>query len=370
MLPLFEQYPGLRGAIPHTPLADLPTPVEAAPALAEALGAESAWVKRDDLTAEAYGGNKVRKLEFLLGEAVREKAKTVITFGGAGSNHALATAIYARQLGLKSVSLLSPQPNAHAVRRNLLMSHKVGAELHHYEGLRRAALARLLETGLHTVRDGVAPYVIPPGGSNSMGMLGFVNAGLELQKQVAEGALPAPDIIYVACGTMGTCVGLLLGLRAGGLDTRIKAIQVTNPSFCSLERGKQLYEETSALLAEVTAGFGPFPFPERQLELEPDFFGREYGWHTEEGQAAIRRAEELAGLKLEGVYTGKAFAALLAHGAGGAVRGQHVLFWNTYSSRDLSTEVADVDYHELPKPFHRYFEEEVQALDKAAVERE
>ena len=131
--PLFARYPGMYGVLPHVSLGTLPTPVERLQTLEQVLGVSDTrlYVKRDDLSGRPYGGNKVRKLEFLLARAAQQGYKEVLTFGGAGSNHALATGLYARQMGLQSISMLIPQPNAQGVRTNLLMSLHAGIELHH-----------------------------------------------------------------------------------------------------------------------------------------------------------------------------------------------------------------------------------------------
>ena len=132
-LPLFDAYPALRENIPYEPVAQLPTEVGRLEHVSEELGCEI-WMKCDDRSGILYGGNKVRKLGFLLGAARADGCKTVLTFGAAGSNHALATAIYARELGLRAISMLVPQPNAHSVQRNLLRHYLAGAELHHHLG--------------------------------------------------------------------------------------------------------------------------------------------------------------------------------------------------------------------------------------------
>lgn len=360
-IPLFERYPALAGKLAHVSFAQLPTPVERM----AVEGVAALYVKRDDLSAALYGGNKVRKLEFLLGGAREGGAKAVMTFGAAGSNHALATALYARRAGLQGISMLLPQPNAHSIRRNLLMGCRAGAELHHYDNPVKMTLGVAQEMFRHLRKDGRFPHVIPPGGSSPVGTLGFVNAAFELQRQVEEGLLPEPDCLYAASGTMGTVIGLLLGMAACGLRTRVVAIRVTPPPFTTPGKARTLFKTTNTLLHDADPGFPLLPFPEDRFELRDDFYPPGYGVFTEAVVEAIQRAKASAGLKIEGTYTGKAFAALLAGAASSALRGKTALFWNTYNSRDFSDEIAQVDYHNLPKAFHRYFEEEVQALDPA-----
>ncbi|HPO16426.1 MAG TPA: pyridoxal-phosphate dependent enzyme [Candidatus Hydrogenedentes bacterium] len=361
-LPLFEHYPLLLKNLPHVSLAQLPTPVARVEHPLTGHDVEI-YIKRDDLSAAVYGGNKVRKLEFLLGRALSGGAKAVMTFGAAGSNHALATAIYARQTGLKSISMLLPQPNAQSIRRNLLMGFHVGAELHHYETQPQLNLGVVYQMQRHLIRDGRLPHVIPPGGSSPIGTVGFVNAALELKRQVEEGVLPEPDCLYAASGTMGTVIGLLLGLAASGLRTRVVAVRVTPPPYTTAEKARALYEMANGLLHDADSQFPIIPFPENRFELRDEFFSPGYGVFTETIVEAIRRAKSSAGIKIEGTYTGKAFAALLADAESGALRGKTALFWHTYNSHDFTKEIAQVDYRALPKEFHRYFEEEVQALD-------
>lgn len=360
-LPLFEYYPPLLKHLPHILLAQFPTPMEHMDSLANRYDT-AIYIKRDDLSAMAYGGNKVRKLEFLLGRALSGGAKAVMTFGAAGSNHALATAIYARQTGLQSISMLLPQPNAYSVRKNLLMGFSTGAELHHYENQLQLNLGVIYQMQRHLLRDGRLPHVIPPGGSSPIGTLGFVNAAFELKRQVGEGVFPEPDCLYAASGTMGTVIGLLLGLAASGLRTRVVAVRVTPPPYTTAGRAHALYAMTNKLLHDADPRFPVIPFPENQFELRDDFFPPGYGVFTETIVDAIQCAKA-AGITIEGTYTGKAFAALLADAESGALRGKTALFWNTYNSRDFTKEIAHVDYRALPGEFHRYFEEDVQTLD-------
>lgn len=365
---LFEAYPGLCGRIPYIALGDFPTPVQRLERLEEALAGNDSpptlYVKRDDLSGKPYGGNKVRKLEFLLGRALEDGRKTLMTFGGAGSNHALATAIYAKQVGLQSISMLVPQPNAHSVRRNLLMSLRVGAELHQRGGMASLVPASLLQLLRHALKEGKRPQVIPPGGTSPTGMIGFVSAGLELKRQIEAGELPAPDCVYAASGTMGTVVGLLLGLKAAGLATRVVAVRVTDPKFTSMRKARRLFDATANLLHAADPDFPVIPFPEADFELRHDYYGTQYALYTQEGIEAVNRMRETDGVKLEGTYTGKTLAALLGDLEAGRLRGQTVLFWDTFNSQDFRNEIEGMDYHRLPRAFHRYFEEEVQSLDR------
>jgi len=122
MIPLFKQYPSLKEKLPYAQLGEFPTPILRLNQLGKEVGAEQLYIKNDGVSGLDYGGNKIRKLEFIMGEALRKNAKAVLTFGFAGSNHALATAVYAHKLGLQCISILLAQPNAQYLRKNLLFS--------------------------------------------------------------------------------------------------------------------------------------------------------------------------------------------------------------------------------------------------------
>jgi D-cysteine desulfhydrase len=360
---LLAEYPALRDALPCIDLAELPTPLVPLPSRCDGAGAASVHVKCDDLTSAVYGGNKVRKLSLLLGAARARGARSVLTFGGAGSNHALATALFAARLGMRCRSILGPQHNAHSVRRNLLAALRAGAILcpcawHDTAGETRRRFFEAAD------EDGVCPSVIPPGGSSPLGAVGFVDAAFELRAQVRAGALQEPHSIYVASGTMGTCVGLALGLAAAGMSTRVEAVRVTTDPYTGMARARALFRACNSLLSNADPEFPQYPFPEDRFRIREDFFGGQYALYTDASADAVRRARQDGGIHLEGTYTGKTFAALLHDAAAGALRGKRVVFWNTHNSRDMAALGAGADWHDLPQALHRYFEEPVQPLDR------
>jgi len=371
VIPLFEQYPLLREKLAYVPLGEFPTPVQKLERLGAELDISQLYIKRDDLSGKVYGGNKPRKLEFILGHALRSKAKEVITFGGVGSNHALATAIYTRGLGLKSISMLVPQPNAHYVRRNLLMSHYYGAELHlcgvGLESIRNMPLvyaATIYQLLRHRLKNGRFPYFVPPGGSSPLGVIGFVSAALELRKQITDGAIPEPAYVYVACGSIGTAAGLILGLKAAKLNTRVVSVGITGEKFVDIRSMIKLINRANLLLHSLDASFPMFEFSGTDVDIRHDHSGQRYALFTDEGMEAVSLMREFEGIKLDGTYTGKTLAALIDDAKNGSLRGKVVLFWNTLNSRDFSDVLSSVDYRSLPHGFHRYFEEEVQPLDQ------
>jgi D-cysteine desulfhydrase len=287
-----------------------------------------------------------------------------LTVGSAGSNHALATAIYAQQIGLKSISMLIPQPNAHYVRSNILMSHYFKAELHQYQNMRFLTLGKIYQLLRHRLKNGKFPQVIPLGGTSPLGTIGYINAAFELKEQIMEGKMPEPDFIYVALGTMGTVVGLILGLKATHLKSRVISVLVADEKFIHLKKMTKLFYKTNSLLHSLDSSFPKFVFSEKDQHMRRDFFGRGYACFTKEGMSAITRMEQSEGIKLDGTYTGKALTALIEDAKKQYFNDKVVLFWNTYNSKDFSEVKSNVDYRQLPRCFHRYFEEEVQPLDK------
>jgi 1-aminocyclopropane-1-carboxylate deaminase/D-cysteine desulfhydrase-like pyridoxal-dependent ACC family enzyme len=359
---LFARYPGTM-SLPWVELGALPTPAEPMPVLPAESRAAGMWVKRDDLSGAAYGGNKVRKLEFLLGDAVAAGATDVITFGAAGSNHALATAIYGGRAGLRVHSMLMPQPNARYVRRNLLAGVASGADLHHYPD--RAHLLRGAARLRRSLRErtGQEPYVIPFGGTTALSTAGFVSAGLELATQVEYRGLPEPELVYVAMGSMGSAAGLALGMRAAGLRSRIVCVPVVSYEMNTAEALLGLVRETQDLLHAADAAFPTFQWREGDIDVASGFLGEEYARFTPAGMEAVRMAAD-AGVRLEGTYTGKTLSALLAHGRSGRLEGKTVLFWNTYSSADISALVAGAEVSRVPARLRGYFTADLQPLDR------
>lgn len=368
-IPLFQRYPQLAQRLSYVSLGQLPTPVEKLDGVGRELGLDQLYIKRDDQSGAVYGGNKVRKLEFLLGAALRAGAREVITMGYAGSNHALATAIYARRLGLRCTSVLLPQVNAHYVRHNLLAGNHAGARLQAYGNF--ISLIGGIDWAMlrGRWRDGIFPRYIPAGGSSPLGLAGYVNAALELKDQIAAGLLPEPDLIYAPLGSMGTSVGLTLGLKAAGLKTRVAAVRVIGKIHANSGKMLALLKKTSALLCRHDPSFPRLDFSENDFTVRHDCIGEGYAHFTAPGVAAAQLMQDKAGIVMNGAYSAKAFAALIGDARrGDELKGKVVLFWNTYNSRDLSAMMEDVDYRELPKSFHRYFEEEVQVMDQSRID--
>ncbi len=322
-------------------LGNFPTLVEAL-----TLGRDDVYIKRDDLCAQPYGGNKVRKLEFLLAHARERGARRLITVGAAGSHHALATTIYGKQLGFDVTLVLFPQPFTEHVRDVLLLDAAYGAELCYTRRM------ELVPTSLFTTSlryRGQHAYVIPAGGSNAIGTLGYVNAALELAAQIRNGAMPLPESVVVAAGTLGTAAGLALGFALAELPIRIMAVRITSRIVTNERALMRLIRGAEDILrrAGVKSSHAERAF--RSVELKHEFIGKGYGVATEAGTAATHALAEV-GIQLDTTYTAKAAAALLQ-----LVQQESgpVLFWHTLSAAHPPLP-AHVTVDNLPAPFRSY----------------
>ena len=357
----FERYPTLARSLPHVALGSFPTPLERLDALLAAIDPCSSLaelhVKDDGRSSATYGGNKVRKLELVLGEALRRGAREVLTFGFAGSNHAAATAVHASALGLRSISMLLPQADAPYVRANLLVSDGVGAELHGYDSVPELSAGVVAQMARHRVRAGRWPFVIAPGGSSPLGTVGFVAAAFELAAQLEKSGISAPDWLYVALGSGGTAAGLALGLAAAGLPTRVVAVRVTELKHSSPRKIASLWNDTASLLRALDPAFPASRFDDRRIVVRDEFFGGGYAVPTPATEEAIRLAHAHAGLHLDPAYTGKALACLIADARRGDLAEKRVVFWNTYSAVDLGALKARGMVSRIPERLRRYVEE-------------
>lgn len=328
---LFERFPALYGRLPWRPLATLPTPVEAWPA-PPGMRRGTLYVKRDDLTAPLYGGNKIRKLEHLLAEAALREARSLVTIGGIGSNQALATALHGRALGFAVELSLFDHPVTAQVRANLLGEVEAGAQIKHAPGIagcllnaRRAFAAR--------AQAGERPYFISVGGSTRLGNAGFVTAGLELAAQLRAGALPVPDAIFIAAGSCGTAAGLIAGLQLAGLPSRVFAVRTAEPLFANRLIVTAYAADVLRYLRSLDPAVPEAKLADDAFELVGDYLGPAYAAPTPAARAAVDWAA--ARLPLETTYTGKALAACLDYCAGPG-RDRNVLFWNTFNSRPFA----------------------------------
>jgi len=311
------------GRLPRLRLATLPTPLEEMPTLSAYLGGPRLLVKRDDMTGLAFGGNKVRKLEYLLGEAVDRGCDVVVTVGAAQSNHARATAAAARRLGLDAVLVLAGDEPLER-QGNLLLDTIFGADIRVVDTDDDYVLMGVVEDIARDLqRRGRAPYVIPPGGSAALGAAAYANAGLELLDQLNTRGVHADAIVH-ATGTGGTQAGLYTACRL--MQTRMEIIGVSaGPSRdVATARVRSLVEDLCGLL-----GIDWRPHPD-DIVVTDEYVGERYAVATPEGLDAIRLVARTEGLLLDPVYTGKAMAGLIDQVRRGRFRpDQSVVFWHT-----------------------------------------
>jgi 1-aminocyclopropane-1-carboxylate deaminase/D-cysteine desulfhydrase-like pyridoxal-dependent ACC family enzyme len=361
--PLFCAYPGLSGKLPHRDFGTYPTPIERLSGLEKELGLSGLFVKREDMSSDLYGGNKVRKLEFILGEALARKASHTVAFGYAGSNFTLATAVFARQAGIKPISLHLPQPNARYVAKNLLYQQLIGTELHELPNTAAIALGTLAISVRCLVTTGRLPYVIAAGGSSPIGVVGGMSGVFELKQQIDQGLMPMPDIIYVTIGSSGTAASLALGVRAIGMPTLVRGVRVSDLTYASFEKSRELADGAVRILARHEPSFKNMAITADNLQVVHGYLGDGYAHFSREGMAAVHLFKEADGIELEGTYTGKTAAAMIDDARAGNLRGKTVLFWNSYNSVDIKTKTKGVDYRTLPRRYHRYFETPYQPLE-------
>jgi D-cysteine desulfhydrase len=288
-------------------LCHLPTPLWRSDAL-DALVGTSVWVKRDDMTGGAEAGNKLRKLEYLMADAMAARATVIVTCGGVQSNHARATAIVAARLGLSSCLLLRsatpdlmPPPTG-----NLLLDRMVGAEVHliSAEDYRQRTLV-MARAADDLAARGQRAYVIPEGGSNALGSLGYVDAMREVREQLDLGLGGGPrafDSVVFACGSGGTAAGVVLGAAEWDVAPQAHAMAVCDDA--------PYFERVVGRIAIQAQGLAPELDRMAKLCVVDHFKGPGYGVASEEQRRFIVEVARRTGLLLDPVYTGKAMFAL------------------------------------------------------------
>jgi D-cysteine desulfhydrase family pyridoxal phosphate-dependent enzyme len=310
----------LTDALPRVRLAQLPTPLEELPRLSRALGGPRLWVKRDDQTGLATGGNKTRKLEFSVGEALRQGADTLVTLGAVQSNHARQTAAAAARCGLSCVLVLRGHPPPEATG-NLLLDHLLGASVVFSGDRDREDVATEAVEGLRAA--GKRPFLIPVGASDENGAPGFVAAMEELAAQLAERSLRV-DHLVVASSSFGTQAGMCAGARLLGLPFRIAGIAID-------ARAPEVRAGVADLATRTLRRMGRTETVSVDEVVAHDgYLGGGYAVLGDPEREAIRLAARTEGLLLDPVYTGRAMAGLVDLVRRRAfTAGENVLFWHT-----------------------------------------
>ncbi len=292
--------------VPRIDLGFTPTPLEPLDRLSETLGGPRIWIKRDDCTGLATGGNKTRKLEFLMADAIAQRADTVITFGAVQSNHARQTAAACAKLGLACHLILTRRVAwkhpEYEVSGNVLFDRLLGAHLHVIESTDVERFSSKLVDDL--TRQGKRCYAIPTGGSNAIGALGYVRCAAEIADQSGQFGF-RPDLIVHATSSGGTQTGLIAGMLAANVDCEILGINVYDTDHDRIER------RMARLLEEVLGQIKIPPTPRGRVRIVHEFLGEDYGIPTRQTLNAIATLASTEGVLVDPVYSGKAFGGLI-----------------------------------------------------------
>lgn len=291
---------------PRAALCHQPTPIEKLPRLSEALGGPTFYIKRDDCTGLATGGNKTRKLEFLVGDALEQNADMLVTQGAVQSNHVRQTAAAACRFGLKCHGLLErrvpDRPSSYEETGNVLLNHLFGATLEFRpSGLNMNAEGEAVTEKLRA--EGHRPYFIPGGGSNEIGALGYVSCAREIIRQSAETGTTF-DWIVMATGSTGTQAGLVAGLHAMGANLPVMGISVRQ------KREVQI-KAVHGLVSRTIKKLGAEDIPEEKILVDDGYVGEGYGIPAPSTIEAVKLAAAYEGLLLDPVYSAKGFAGLI-----------------------------------------------------------
>ena len=324
LVPHDASIPPWIAALPRHRLFDAPSPLGPLPRFSAALGGGvDVWIKREDLLPLAFGGNKLRNLEFLVGAALAEGADTLVTVGRRWSNHARLTAAAGAQAGLE-VHLVLSGPPTDPPNPGVILDGLLGAVVHQTATADRSARDALVESVVADLRAaGRRPYVIGAGGGGAVGAVGQVLAALEAHAQ-AEAAGVAIDRIVLPTATGGTQAGLVVGTALAGSDAAVTGMTVSRP-------GEELRPSVAATIRDLAALAGTARSPEllgRPVELDDRAFGDGYGRPSAAADEATRLLAGTEGILVDPIYTAKALAGLVGLARAGALAGQRVLFWH------------------------------------------
>ena len=291
-------------SIPRVKLTSLPTPLDEAPRLANNLGLRKMFIKRDDCTTLGMGGNKVRKLEYLMADAIEQKANVILTDGGPQSNHARLTAAAACKLGFERCILFLGGPSFDRFDGILLLDIVLGAEIRFLQD----ATVKQMEDAMRAEADklqseGWKPYVIPIGGSTPLGDLGYVQCMRELAEQL--GPEEKNPLVFTAVGSAGTLAGCALGLKLFLPEAELIGISVAGRSKTMRESAAQNANESAELIG-VNKVFTP-----EDIRVEEGYYGKMYGVPSEAGNNAVLLAAQTEAIILDPIYTGKAMSGLV-----------------------------------------------------------
>jgi len=323
---LFEDYPGLRDHLPWMPLAHVPTAVEPCDAIRDWLGRSDIYMKREDLISPLYGGNKVRRYEFVLADAKAKGATRIVTSGAIATTQAMATALYGRALGYEvCVVLYEWSALTDFARDTILNLVGVGAEVI-FHSFPVTAFARCW---LEMRKPG--SYFIMPGASYALANIGYVDAMLELGRQVERGEAPKPDVMVVSSGASGTLAALALGAARLGWDTEVVGIRIAAPYVTNRFNVGKIIQSTDRFLAARDPRWKPVA-DRVNYSIHTQTLGPGYGYPTPEAIVGAGKLQDLTGVYGEITYSGKGLAGLRQIAAMPRYRGKTILTWNTLST--------------------------------------
>lgn len=322
--------------LPRFALLDGPSPLQHLPRFGAAIGGGAeVWIKREDLLPLAFGGNKLRNLEFLVGAALAEGAGTLVTTGRRWSNHARLTAAAGAKAGL-DVHLVLTGPPADEPGPNELLDELFGATVHVTATASREERTATVDRVVDELRKaGHRPYVIPTGGSGPIGIVGSILAGLELADQAANLGF-RPDVVVLPTATGGTQAGLLVGLAVAGLPTHVAGIAVAHPAA-------ELIENVATLLAQAADMTSVDLATLRPIEIDDGYVGLAYGRPSAAGNEAARLLARSEGILVDPIYTAKALAGLIEMARHGELRGETVVFWHAGGTTALFEPLGDAE---------------------------
>ncbi|MFX0106136.1 MAG: 1-aminocyclopropane-1-carboxylate deaminase/D-cysteine desulfhydrase [Candidatus Hodarchaeota archaeon] len=366
---LFKKYPPLKEKVPWIPLLkNLPTAIERLHELEKYLNLDKGqiFIKRDDINHHIYGGNKLRKFEFIFGNAIlKKKKKAIVTYGGIGTHHGLVSAILCNKLNppLKCDLFLFNQPLTWHVQRSLLLYDYFKAKLH----LGKTDIFTFIKALFFWIFHRKYEFILPGGSllfgrGTPLGVVGFIEAIFELNEQIKSGQIPEPDLIFLANATTGTAAGLVAGCKLLGLKSKVFAVAVYKKFLANASNLARNANKALKYLYKKDENFPKIKVTEDDFELVRGYLGSGYGVKTKKSQNAVDTIFDLEGkekgFSFETTYTGKAMAAMFDYLKKEENKNKILLFWNTYNSNDLDNYIKETkfDYKKLPKKFHKFFE--------------
>lgn len=323
---------------PRVELANLPTPIYSLNRFSEALGGPTMFIKRDDLTGLATGGNKTRKLEYLIGDAISKGADTIITAGGPQSNHCRQTAAAATRCGLECHLVFGGSPDSPLIG-NRFLDALLGAHQHFTpKGTREAKMEELADA---LSAQGKKPYVIPVGGSNSIGALGYIAAMHELKTQMDIYDLEFDHIVF-ATSSGGTQAGMLVGAKLSGINSNLVAISIDQvpDGSSNFDYKKFVFEIAEQCIADLKVDLH---ISENDFPINYDFLGGGYGVVGDTERNAIRLMARTEGILVDPVYAGRALGGFISLVRDGVFKkDEKILFWHTGGDAALHAYVQEL----------------------------